>query len=176
MCKCNVLLHKCDCEWKQVCARKGGVFLSDSITMNFSVHSLVFLRNHLHLAYLLVYLCSYLHGRSNMQGCEHKCRTAGKLGSDFSPFLLCNCNDIAYPFPIMSEMSIDFHGCFSPSVWGKLIWAVLPGLFLPCSEALDYADNYTATRVRLPPVRTPTSRGQEKSHIAQRSLLATNQL
>ncbi len=51
-----------------------------------------------------------------MQGCEHKCRTAGNLGSDVSQFLLCNHNDIAPPFPIMSEMNIDFHGCFSLSV------------------------------------------------------------
>jgi len=59
-------------------------------------------------------------------------------------------------------MSIDFHGCFSLSMWGELIWAGLPGLFLPCCEALDYADNYTATRVRLPPVHTPTSCGWGK--------------
>lgn len=93
--------------------RKGGLFFSDKFPLNFCP-SLSLLKEWFALfAYPFgVPIC--------MDGhiCKVVCSGVGLLGSwsDFSPFSLCNCNDIAHPFSIISEMSIDFHGCFSLSV------------------------------------------------------------
>lgn len=121
-------------------------------------------RNYLHVAYLLLYLDSYLHG----------CTCVVVLHAGVWSLPLYNSDDT---FLIISETRIDFHSWFSScegissvpcgvlsrSARLKLV------LLLPCSEALDYVDNYAATQVRLPPIRSSATCGREKNPLSAQS-------
>lgn len=170
-CERRVSLCKCDCQRKKRVqyVGKAEVFLSDSVDLNFLSMclphiSLSFLlpRNYLHVTYLLLYLDSYLHGRTCVEVLH-----AGVCTPQCWSVPLYNSDDTAVPSLLFLRRGLTFIagslrvrgscGVLSCSARLKLV------LLRPCSEALDYVDNYAATQVRLPPIRSSAACGREKS-------------